>query len=856
MDHYVLSAAYRLRSVAVLAFILLLANNVFADTIWQGDVSSDWDTPGNWSAGVPDASDIVTIPAVVLPNVNPIIAGAAVARAVSLSSGGLLNIAVGGTLSVANSLIYGIHMSGSIENNGTLNIDDVANDAIFMAAGSLFTNKGTINIGNTGDIGWVGINNGAATFVNESGAIFINRTGKTASAIGAITVSGTFTNKASITIGGVAPGLYDGKGIWCYDAGIFSNEAGALISISRTVSDGIYNVSGFTNNGSIDIGAVGDIGGYGILNNYNSYFVNQGAVNIGTGGNIGGDGIANLSDAYFTNQGSIAIGTGGDIGGDGIFNDGYFENIEGSGYISIASDNVISNHDNYGTFYNGGVVIENATGYSTISENAGVIQNLNGGNFEVSVGNAAIAATGQIWIGFSDAEWNNSSNWHNASVPTASDDVTITDMATDPIIGTIDAKAKSVTVQNGALLTIGSSRTLTIDGADVQGLLNQGTVANNGLLKIGLTTGTGSYGVRNEGQFSNSSGEVKIDNATQAALYNFSGTFTNNASLSLKTAVAAPFLLNSDGGTISNNASGTLSGTGIIKPTHFINNGGMLSPGYSPGILTFDGSENFAASTLAIEVNAAGVAGTDFDQIVVNGTATLGGTLALTFNFPAPSDGDVVTIIDATALAGTFSSVTGLPEHWAVKYDFPNTGEVSLEYTNNLPVTLVPFAAKKQDNRIKLGWQTSEETNNQGFDIERLLYQGTWESIGFVDGRGSTKGNSTYSFWDGNPLPGVNYYRLRQLDFDGKVEYSRIVSVSMDEAAVVKIYPNPTTGIIHVEGAPSEVKILDIQGRPVMDAAIINRKIDVSHLPDGYYILAVFSESKVRSIPVVKRSSK
>lgn len=801
MDHYVLSAEYRLRSIAVLAFILLLANNVFADTIWQGDVSSDWDTPDNWSAGVPDASDVVFIQGVALPNVNPIITGAAVAKTVLLYSGGLLTIAVGGTLSVANSLTAGIQMSGSIENNGTLNIDDVAQDAIVMAAGCLFTNKGTINIGNTGDIGYAGIYNDSGTFVNESGSIVINRTGKAGSIIGAIANSGTFTNKDSIIIGGALPGLYNGYGILSSGATpSFLNEAGGFISIDRTVWDGLYN-SGF-----------------------------------------------------FSNQGSIEIGKLGGIGGDAIFNYGQIDNTASTAYINIASDNIIYNE--YGHFSNGGVIIENASGNSSITDNIGVVQNLNGGSFIVLDGAAAITATGQIWTGFADAEWNNPSNWQNSLVPTAADDVTIANIATGPVVSSNDAVAKSVTVQSDAVLTIAGSGILSINGGAVQGLLNQGMVANNGSLKIGLTTSTGSYGVRNEGQFTNSSGEVKIDNATQAALYNFSGTFTNNASLSLKTVIAAPFLLKSDGGTISNNASGTLSGTGIINPTHFTNNGGMLSPGYSPGILTFDGSENFATGTLAIEVNAAGVAGTDFDQIVVNGTATLGGTLALTFNFPAPSDGDVVTIIDATALAGTFSSVTGLPEHWAVRYDFPNTGEVSLEYTNNLPVTLVHFTAKRQDNRIQLGWQTSEETNNQGFDIERLLYQGTWESIGFVDGHGSTKGSSTYSFWDGNPRPGVNYYRLRQLDFDGKVEYSRIVSVSMDEAAVVKIYPNPTSGIIHVEGSQPEVKILDILGRSVMHGTIINQKIDVSHLPDGFYILAVFSGSKVKSIPVVKLSSR
>lgn len=784
----------------VLTFILLFANNTFADTNWQGDVSNDWNTAGNWTAGVPDASDVVEIQAASLPNVNPIITGAAVAKAVIVAYGGFLTIAVGGTLSIADSQTHGLDVySASVENNGTLNINDVAYTGIGMLDG-LFTNKGTINIGNIGDIGYAGIDNDVSTFVNESGSIFINRTGKTAVYSGAITNrgSGSFTNKASITIGGVMPGLYNGKGISCADESAFLNEAGGLISISRTVSDGLYN------------------------------------------------------SATFTNQGSIEIGTAGDIGGDAIFNRGYFDNTASTAYINIASDNIINNNA-FGEFYNGGVIIENASGNSNITENTGVVQNLNGGSFGIPSGPAAISATGQIWTGFSDAEWNNPSNWQNSLVPTVTDHVTIAHVATDPIINPLDAVAKSVTVQNGAVLTIGGSGILSINGGAVQGLLNQGAVVNNGLLKIGLTTSTGSYGVRNEGQFSNNSGEVKIDNATQAALYNFSGTFTNNASLSLKTAAAAPFLVNSNGGAISNSATGTLAGNGVINPAHFTNNGGILSPGYSPGKLTFDGNEDLSNSTMAMEVNGTGVAGADYDQIVVNGTATLGGTLALTFNFPIPHDGDVVTIMDATALSGTFSLVTGLPEHWDVKYNTPNPGEVSLEYTNPMPVTLVRFTAKKQDKGVKLDWQTSEETNNQGFEIERGVDGGTWEKVGFVDGSGTTKENNAYAFLDLNPLPGMNYYRLRQLDFDGKVELSRIVGVRMDDGKAVKIYPNPTTGIIHVEGAQSRVKIVDMLGRPVVNGIIINQKIDVSHLPGGLYIMSVISENKEKSIPIVKQ---
>jgi hypothetical protein len=821
MHHYTLSTDYQLQNRAgfersqfslrqflpsvkvhllVLTFIIVFANTSFADTYWQGDVSNDWNTAGNWTAGVPDASDVVEIQGVSLPNVNPIVTGAALAKSVIVAYGGFLTIAVGGTLSIADSQTHGLDVySASVENNGTLNINNVAFTGIGMFDG-VFTNNGMINVGNTGDIGYAGIDNDASTFVNESGVISINRTNKNSTNSAAIsnTGSGSFTNKASITIGGVLPGLYNGKGIWCDHESVFLNEAGSHISISRTVSDGFYN------------------------------------------------------NASFTNQGSIDIGTVGDIGGDAIFNRGYFDNTASTAYINIASDNIINNNAS-GEFYNGGVIIENASGNSNITENTGVVQNLNGGSFVIPSGPAAITATGQIWTGFSDAEWNNPSNWQNSLVPTGTDDVTIAHVATDPIINPLDAVAKSVTVQNGAVLTIGGSGILSINGGDVQGLLNQGTVVNNGLLKIGLTTSTGSYGIRNEGTFSNSSGTVNIDNATQAALYNFSGTFANSASLSLKIADAAPFLVNSAAGTISNDVSGTLSGTGVISPTHFTNNGGILSPGYSPGVLAFNAGVNFSNSILAMEVNGTGVAGTAYDQIVVNGTATLGGTLALTFNFPVPHDGDVVTIIDGTALSGTFSSVTGLPEHWVVKYNSPNSGEVSLEYTNPMPVTLIRFTAKKQDSGVKLDWLTSDETNNQGFEVERRIDSGMWEKVGFVDGSGTTKENNAYSFLDFNPSPGMNYYRLRQMDFDGKVELSRIVGVKMDNGILLKIYPNPTTGIINIEGAHSNIRILDILGRPVMNGMIINQKIDVSHLPGGFYILSVSSENKEKSIPILKQ---
>ena len=789
-------------SVLVLTMVLFLAHTVFAQsTTWQGDVSSDWHTPGNWSNGVPTQNLVVWIYGVTPPKVDPVISSAANAKYVLLRSGGFLTISTGGTLDLSGSTATTrLDIAGSVENNGTLLINAANGIGLNNTAGSNFTNKGTLVIGNAYGIGSSGISNNG-TFVNESGIIRINQTGTSGGGSAAILNSGSFINKDSITIGELWFGYNGANGIWNEGASAtFQNQAGGVITIDRIARDGLINQN-------------------------SGVFTNQGTIQIGSAGDMGGDGINTSSPSTFNNSACTAL-------------------------INIVSNNIIRNS---GTITNAGTIIENANGNSSISSNTGVVQNLNGGTFTIDAGTAALTAAGAIWRGCTSTAWNRGSNWHLAAVPKVTDDVTIPDATINPVISALNAVAKSVTVETGGGLTIQATGGLTIYGSAVQGILNKGTVTNNGLIKIGLSPSMYDYGIRNEGIFTHNAGLVQVENTKQAALYNVSGAFVNKAALIFKALSAATPLVISDGGTISNNATGTLSGTGTISPTHFINNGGILSPGYSPGTLTFEGSEDFTRSTMVMEVNEGRVMGQDYDLIVVNGTATLGGNLALTFNFPAPGDGDFVVIIDANAISGTFSSVTGLPAGWTIKYDFPSSGYVSLEYTKPLPVTLIRFTAKKQDNGVKLDWQTSEESNNQGFDIERKHDGENWENVGYVDGHGSTKENSTYSFLDVSALSGMNYYRLRQIDFDGRTEYFRIVGVKIDSEKVVKIYPNPTTGIIHIEGAQSNVKIMDILGRPVMNGTIINQKIDVSHLPGGFYMLSVFSENKEKSIPIVKQ---
>jgi hypothetical protein len=163
--------------------------------------------------------------------------------------------------------------------------------------------------------------------------------------------------------------------------------------------------------------------------------------------------------------------------------------------------------------------------------------------------------------------------------------------------------------------------------------------------------------------------------------------------------------------------------------------------------------------------------------------------------------------------------------------DFYNGfGEVQPEYiiTNPLPVELTSFTAKIIDKNVLLNWQTSTETNNYGFEIERASYLQVWEHIGFVSGNGNSNSPKEYSFMDKNP-DGVGEikYRLKQIDNDGQFEYSNVISTnySINGFEIFQNYPNPFNPSTTISwqsaiGGNVSIKIYDILGNEV--AEILN----------------------------------
>ncbi len=122
-----------------------------------------------------------------------------------------------------------------------------------------------------------------------------------------------------------------------------------------------------------------------------------------------------------------------------------------------------------------------------------------------------------------------------------------------------------------------------------------------------------------------------------------------------------------------------------------------------------------------------------------------------------------------------------------------------------LPVELSSFSASVVGNAVKLNWRTETEVNNYGFEVERNTPinplsrgeaegRGVWERIGFVDGNGNSNSPKTYSFTDNNVLSGKYNYRLKQIDNDGKYEYSKTIEVDLGSPSKFELaqnFPNP-----------------------------------------------------------------
>jgi Pregnancy-associated plasma protein-A/Secretion system C-terminal sorting domain len=168
-----------------------------------------------------------------------------------------------------------------------------------------------------------------------------------------------------------------------------------------------------------------------------------------------------------------------------------------------------------------------------------------------------------------------------------------------------------------------------------------------------------------------------------------------------------------------------------------------------------------------------------------------------------------------------------------------------------IPVELMSFEGKTVGKTNQLLWVTASERSNAYFEIQRSFDGQFFQNIGQVKGNGTTVEHHDYAFNDGNINGGIAYYRLNQVDFDGKSTLSHIVSLKNGQTNRVRIFPNPvaTEGVtVQVEGdGKKEIWLQDVVGRTLFQTVLNDNdlRISTTELARGLYFISVKTASGV-----------
>ena len=404
--------------------------------------------------------------------------------------------------------------------------------------------------------------------------------------------------------------------------------------------------------------------------------------------------------------------------------------------------------------------------------------------------------------------------------------------------GSRDATFATGTGFNNSVLSVVRSVVVQADGKVLVGgefTTYNGTAANrlvrlnaNGSLDATFATGTGfdltvaSVAVQADGQvLAGGSFSTYNGAAGQNRLIRLNADGSRNAAA---TAVAGASFTFLPGNTTTNplvtSAAGSYAATASLNgETSAASNAVVLTVCLGPVITSFAPASGPVGTSVTIT-------GTDLSfvsSVSFNGTAqtTITATTAtsLTMAVPAGATTGSVTVTTAggTSVASSQSFTVSLP----------------------LPVTLTSFQAVLHNaHNAVLRWTTASETRSAYFAVERSADGRTFAEIGRVAAAGSSTQARAYELADPQPLTGVTYFRLRQVDTDQTTAYSPVVALSpaYKEAAQVNLFPNPTVG-----HGPVQLALRGLAGRPVTVTVrdLLGRVLLTQHLvPDGYQAVA------------------
>ncbi len=463
----------------------------------------------------------------------------------------------------------------------------------------------------------------------------------------------------------------------------------------------------------------------------------------------------------------------------------------------------------------------------------------------------------KIWTGLVSSSWNEPSNWSPHEVPSTTDRVTIPSGTSHSPIVEASVMVTDLLVEDDALLTLqdtGSSLTLTGTLSGSQETIGSASIRGAGILVLA-------------GSSLQSIPAMTIDNmvVNNANNVQLAGSITVNGTLTMKqglldlrgfeiTLGTQADLSETENDNISSRVYGS---SGLIRTHRLLDN--------PSGEIAGMGVEIISASNMGhtlIERGHSALNEGDESKSILRwfniepaNNKDLDATLVFHYfiselNIYGENDnfslfrrrhGDTEWVwipseLDAAHRVLTANHVDEFSTWTAGSTDKP------------LPIVLLSWEARPVDNTVELNWITAAEINNNYFTVERSSNGIDFETISTLAGAGTSSRTNYYKTIDDSPVTGLVYYRLKQTDYNGEFEYSKIVSIyqkAYDQDIV--IYPNPSTGVFSVAiGGEQTIqyKIFDMQGRLVVSSNTQPGQITLVYLPQlqkGIYSMVFYT---------------
>ncbi|MEM9824247.1 MAG: hypothetical protein AAF985_24395, partial [Bacteroidota bacterium] len=210
----------------------------------------------------------------------------------------------------------------------------------------------------------------------------------------------------------------------------------------------------------------------------------------------------------------------------------------------------------------------------------------------------------------------------------------------------------------------------------------------------------------------------------------------------------------------------------------------------------------------------------------------------------------------------SFPAILGIDQVEQYEWDYAQTGAVEIRNSNNIPLSGAPvffkkslqslpvewlsFVAHRRLADVVLEWVTEWEQDNDYFEIEHAPGNQSFNTIGRIEGAGTSVAAQYYQFVHHRAVRGLNYYRLKQVDFDGHISYSPIIAIDIEVKDLFLLRPSPAVDEVHLEfydfyDRDIEVGVYDLVGRQRIFTSLPSGRnalsIPIDQLEAGAYFI-------------------